>query len=641
VALLFIFLAWLLMSINASSAIGALDKSISDRQSELAKPVKTKGEVSAMEAQKTKVDNQRARLWYDNYARQEEANLFAWPVSKNVGLNRLSDLKMKFGSGFITNNTELQPEVILNTFTDGYTNIAEQMAPTRFPNNNWRSVLRHVSDWGTKTTVEVPWLWLALEDFWIQRAVLMPIKEFNTQAATFVDVTPAEEAAKNPLKRVFRNRIWELELEVTETAGKRAIRGKIRNLTSRLQVLGMNKSMLVHIWFNEVNSDLRDYELTVRGDSVIGSGELDIPSVPLNLTMDVTKFAKVMQVFDESTVPVKLVTAFEIGKVDHKNRSAKLMQPAHIEKLLEAESAAAAESGATTGSGMGDGFGSSGGMPGMMGPGSPMAGGPDGEGGMMGPGGPFGARGAATGAKSGLWTAVLKPSKDRYIKRTEDVRRIPVALAVVVNNSCVSDVMVAFANSPIRFQITQVQWQRYRTPLPPVVDDDGPGSFIPSGGPGGVPPGMPGMPGSPGGMRPGMPGVPGGTGGGFPPGRDGDEEEGMGGSGSPGGVFPGGGNLLQQTGGKKLPDEANAGLCELGIFGILSFYEKGQKPEAIPEQPTDPALPTEPVTPTEPINPTPPMPNEPMNPDNPQQPATPPTEPKNPGEPEQPSDPGK
>ena len=41
---------------------------------------------------------------------------------------------------------------------------------------------------------------------------------------------------------------------------------------------------------------------------------------------------------------------------------------------------------------------------------------------------------------------------------------MPIGIDVVVDQAYQQDVLLAFANSPIRFQITQVTWNRFREP---------------------------------------------------------------------------------------------------------------------------------------------------------------------------------
>src|SRR5262249_12347624 len=88
--------------------------------------------------------------------------------------------------------------------------------------------------------------------------------------------------------------------------------------------------------------------------------------------------------------------------------------------------------------------------------------------------------------------------RDRYVHVTErgQVRRMPVALAVTVEQAHIPNVLAAFSNSPLRMQVTQVHMVHVRSDmLRPPAEGGAPG--VP-GGPddGGLPP-KPGFPRSP------------------------------------------------------------------------------------------------------------------------------------------------
>jgi hypothetical protein len=595
VALLFAGIAFLIMFLMASGSIKAKQAEIEKVEADLKSKTNTKGEIKLLEEQKGKLEKQRETLWLDNYERQEAAKVFDWPPGDANFRALGSNKALKFGDEILVNNNELAPQTMYKAFDSGYSKLAAQLAPVRFASGSWKSTFRHVTNWGTKTAVEVPWMWLALEDFWVQKAILLPIIDFNEEAATFVDVTPkpAKGEEENLLKRTLRNRVWELKLEVVDPQGKPTIKGSLRNLSTRLRTLGVEKSMKVKIWFKDKVKEEHDFELIIRGELVPGSASIDVKPEAIRNVAELNKFHKVQQEFDEATVPVRLVKSVEMTKLDHKNRTATLEMPAHIAKIVDAETAAAppATDGAT------------GGMPGSPGPPGMMNGSA---------GGGEGGTAAAAGAKTGPWETILKGNKARYVKRTTDVRRMPIALSVVVETDAVNELLVAYANSPMRFHITQTQWQRFNGALPNLAGET-PASAPPAGGGGdgrsnddmeGPGPGK-GRP--PGGMFPGGP--PGGM---FP--------------GGPAGAGPGapaGGSAASSSEGKPMPSEANAGLSELAIYGVISLYEKAApakvedkgttpmndvvpSPAPDPAKPMpDPAKPAEAAKPEDPVKPMP------------------------------------
>jgi hypothetical protein len=166
---------------------------------------------------------------------------------------------------------------------------------------------------------------------------------------------------------------------------------------------------------------------------------------------------------------------------------------------------------------------------------------------------------------------VTDANKKRYIGVPGQVRRMPVALSMVVDQAYMQDVLMAYANCPLRFQITQVHWERFRGTLTPAgsteSEDTGPrlttggglgDGFLPNEGrpqsgfrPGGIGIGPVGP--SPG---PGIPGAPG--------------------LGGLSGQFGSAGSTTVTEG------QITAGLVQLTVYGIISIYEKYQS-EAPPE----------------------------------------------------------
>jgi hypothetical protein len=245
--------------------------------------------------------------------------------------------------------------------------------------------------------------------------------------------------------------------------------------------------------------------------------------------------------------------------------------------------------------------------------------------GGVGPGG-MGFGGGPGQPGGGPLLAVIDGNKKRYLEVTKQVRRMPVGIVVVVDQAYMQDMLLAFANSPLRFQITQVNWTRFRDTLSGIggsggglpgegisygsgqvnfsgsPDPDGPRpsrgsspmSFTPSPPPMSftpppmsfTPPPMSFTP-PPGSMGPGMAGP------GYP------------GSGYPGSSYPGsyGPSTVSES-------QITSSLVELSIYGIVSLYEKYEAPKPPGEaNATTPAG----TTPTTPM-PTTPMPEMPMTP---------------------------
>jgi hypothetical protein len=169
----------------------------------------------------------------------------------------------------------------------------------------------------------------------------------------------------------------------------------------------------------------------------------------------------------------------------------------------------------------------------------------------MGPGGPgTGPGGLGGGGAASNPTSVNGFERNRYLKATAQCRHLPIGMVLIVDQDHVHDVLVAVANSRLRIQITQVEFQHVAS-----SGMSAPGGMFPGapGGPGGPAPGGPGGPGTKPPPMPIPPKTPGG-----PPG----------GPGGPGTEVPPGGNL-----GTTSPGE-DGNLVELRIYGIASIYER-------------------------------------------------------------------
>jgi len=559
-----------------------------------AKP-KGKGVGVELSKQKGQLDTKVTALWGENFQQQKVAGLFKWPntLRADTELAKLEKRNLPFGDDFLVpadkeavagaprqyyldaNQTELAEFAAPNVYQKAYKDMADKVFPTRFgrggpaapaggeegprgpgpggpgmagpglQNNQgdgWQAVLRHVTEWGTTAKPTVPELWLALEDIWVQRELLAVVERTNKALTRF-----EPEFAfwnYNPLKRTFVSRLWAIDLEVVTEASRKYLKATVRNPNDRLQMLGASKVMRLKVWLDnpsDAQPSLPDY--VIGGELVPGRGTMDVPlqktdprnkvlpgshAIPLDRL--ITRISKVEQILDEVSVPVKLIQALELGVTDHRRGVATFVAP----KLKGLPEDAVVDPTAAT---------TTPAMPGAggRGPGGPGLGGEGEPGGL--PGGLPGGGLAGAAQKSGPKEAVLLGNKLRYVEATDQVRRMPVALSVVLDLAFEQDLLVQFTNSPMRFHVTQTGWQRFRGSLPKTSQLGGqPG--LPGGGPG-----QPGFPGA------GLPGVGGGPGGGSP-----DGEGGFSGFGGPTSAA--------------VTAQANAGLVTLAVYGVVSLYNE-------------------------------------------------------------------
>ncbi|MDB5312963.1 MAG: hypothetical protein JWO38_7165 [Gemmataceae bacterium] len=614
VAPLIVLIAVILMTSGVGAAIDKKKDEITKAKTDLQSKTNPKPKVliERLDNQVDELGKKRTDLWKDNWERQiglttrkdasgkdvpvqdPNRNLLRWPKSSllakfNYTADYASDPNQKkFGDEIVPQkddngeyNEFKKTEVYLAEFSNVRgpgsppgTGMVDRVAPTTF-DQGWERVLRHVrsgeAGWGQgRPTSEQ--LWLALEDIWVQRAMLNAIRSVNDQIGTFARVprhVDGKVAEDTNLERSFQSRIWHVALKVAprQTDGRYVITGTLANMTDQLQLLGTGGGMTLNVWLspdpNAPPVQFRIYGESLAGHTGVPITQTDDHVLPAGIVP--TEIARVEQAFDARTVPIRRIDRVALGFKDSRYAAKPLEMPQFELYKKEAEAAAAGTATDPSGPG-GSGFGNPMGPPGSSSPG-PVKSFP---GGPPGPGGPGGGGTTTQMDGGGEVASVLDGNKRRYIEVTQQVRRMPVAISVVIDQSYIQDLLLAYANSPLRFQITQVHWERFRGTM-------GGGS---AGGPGGSAggedivgsargtqgegfrfgsgagpspfPGMPFRPGPGPGPRPG-------------PGP------GPMGMGPPGGPPGGGGTLSTVT-----ETQLTAGLVELTVYGVVSLYEKYQ-----------------------------------------------------------------
>ncbi|MBL8864455.1 MAG: hypothetical protein JNK93_02710, partial [Planctomycetia bacterium] len=346
-------------------------------------------------------------------------------------------------------------------YADAYAKLGASVAPTKLK-GGWNSVLRWVGDWGPLLP-ESQQLWIVMEDIWMQRALLSPIVAVNQAITEFKPVAPIT----SPMKRKFVSRIWELDLEIAPRdgmAGGRVIKGKLKNRTGQLQILGTGSAMRVNVWFDPKALHLPPFELRIEGAGVPGGETIDIPPLPSHVlppSLEVIEIAKVEPVLDPRTVPIRRMDRLAIGYLSSKDFGKELKAG-----NFWVEAAGAAAPAASTGTETG--------MP-------PVSGGAV-EPGSGGAGGQTASTGIANG-RSGAMRLIdaADGSRKRYLEVTDQLRRVPVAFTVVVDQMYVNDVLIAYANSALRFETSQVHWSRFTESLDDKTPAGGSGESIEAG----------------------------------------------------------------------------------------------------------------------------------------------------------------
>ncbi|MBN9520296.1 hypothetical protein J0H58_17495 [bacterium] len=631
-----VLVAVLAVTATVGAAIEAKNKAVGDAQKEIdgKQNVKSDPLIKVLDDQKGQLEVKRTELWKENWERQigvtattdkdgkvveakqdPNRNLLRWPRSQSLARFEYtpeyatSKTQLKFGDKIPSpNGDELSQfkvrEVYLAEFTSpNKTGMADKVAPTTFL-NGWQSVLRHISfppvgtggpsGWGERVPGSEQ-VWLALEDMWVQRAMLGQVKAVNDQLGAFERV-PLLDANNRPvdapLHRTFQSRIWRVELKVAEDEKdrtKKVLTGRIKNVTDRLQTFGAGSRMVLKVW---VTGDPKGEPVPfeIGGEFLPGGAEREVVrdrKHDLPPGVNPTEIVRVEQVFDTRTVPVRRIDALTLGFRDSRHALMPLKMPKFELYEKEAEKAAS------------DPSAGAGGSPGPGGPGS--ASGPPPGMAFPGPGRGHGSEGGVGGmaGAAGTVETVVEANRKRYVELTAQVRRMPVAITVVTDQAYIQDVLLAYANSPLRFQITQVHWKRFQGSLTGTGTGTGTGAEGGYGSPegsvlisGAGTTGSGFLPGEGGGggfSRGGFGSFSGPTGAGAGPGR------GLPGPGSPIGIAPPLGMMPMGPGGSPMgpggspfgpggtmtsvsESQLTAGLVELTIYGIVSLYEKYQAP---------------------------------------------------------------
>jgi hypothetical protein len=151
--------------------------------------------------------------------------------------------------------------------------------------------------------------------------------------------------------------------------------------------------------------------------------------------------------------------------------------------------------------------------------------------------------------------------RSRYVEITPQLRRMPVALSLIVDQGNIQDVLAAIGNSRLRVQVTQALWSKFSGDIKPAITEAGPagGEERPAarGKGGSKPPAPTGREQRPAGKLGGMAGP-------------------MGGGGKPPTPPPSGatGGTPVAARSALLADDQDFELVELNVYGIATLYER-------------------------------------------------------------------
>ncbi|MER3414893.1 MAG: hypothetical protein C4297_01595 [Gemmataceae bacterium] len=293
-------------------------------------------------------------------------------------------------------------------------------------------------------------------------------------------------------RRRFQNGLWLVDARLLEGPGGQGIvEGTFYNISGRRLLPSGFEAVVQDARKVQFSAQIRFEGKELRGLVAGESRPLPRSTVQVGTPRELIAMRMTL---DWRTVPIKRIDRIEMGRVAHSQSDRTyLAQLVEYDFARKGGQAASPAVPATA-----PGPGGSTGVSGM----------PEGGAGM-------GAAGAAAGAglaggysrSQEKFTPIHRLPTERYVANDEgkldiEVRRIPIAMVVIVDQRYINNVLTAVNNSRLRIQITQVVFTRVpELPRPGTPQTGGTGTLS---GPGA------GAPGAPGGLVP--PGAPPGTG---------------------------------------------------------------------------------------------------------------------------------
>jgi hypothetical protein len=458
--LICLFILWT----NASDAVEGKKKEVTATKDRLNKIKNPKNEkwLTALGEKETKVEAQKDKVWAEAWKAQSDMILFpeSFPGAKEV------NEKLYFGDP-LSENFRINYARAGGPYRAQYDANIEIVDPVKSP------VVGEVQFKGGPEAIFPPFsgkfdhlppdsieLWLLQEELAMERELLRIIRDTNDMIATFHKQSgaPKPDKSKGEIDhQIFANSDFKLDLVLAEEKGKKIFRCTLTNISKRRQALGI--PFLVSVkGLEDAQGFFADGEPLPPGASIVvkdrqgGDQEKDLTLQTQSGVLSGEVLQGVMQVYNWRTAPVKRIDTIKMGV--QSNRTQGALNPPGFDKAA-ADAAAAQQAAQPADAG---GGGGATGMEGFMARMQRMGGG-DRGGGFGGGGG----RGDQT--KNGF-------EKNRYMSVSKQVRRIPILLAVVMDQAHVQDFLTVVANSKLRIQTTQVYWQRFHDDIKPTFSEE-------------------------------------------------------------------------------------------------------------------------------------------------------------------------
>jgi hypothetical protein len=551
--------------------------------------------VAPLKKKEEELKSRKEKVWQKAW--QTQVDLMTWPGDDHAPLDQM--LKDAYFLDPIK-NPEWRDRYATTLYAPQYAEFKNAIFPAYYNGGSYEAILRPVTTWsGPSGLPDSDECWFAQEDLWVKRDLIGAIRDAIDTASVFkadpIDAKKEAPPAGAVARYRFHNDNWELTLILEPDKDKKLTispKSTVKNINRdrrRLAVAAVGLAVAQQAKSGAVRGPVT---FSLEGEPLEYGKVAELKKPVVIDTFKADEPLEVHQVFNWYTSPVKRLDRLELAtRAAESHRMAKYALQTKSSGPKDENAAATPPAAGGTGGGAG-GTGGAGGPAGMSAPPPGLAGGGDLRGGL----GAMGGTPAAAGVE-----------RNRYLDLSDQVRRMPVGLVLVVDQARIPDVLTALTNSRLHIWVTQWEWQHTQGVQPPAKpepssDEEGGdtregatrpgplGSGMRPPGTGGTgpaagsmrPPGLGGTVGGglggpkmgsgmgpPPGMRP--PAM-GGTGGGLMPPIGGMGGFGrLGGLGGTGGFRPGFFGGSPEAAGLEAEDP---NLVELTVYGIASLYER-------------------------------------------------------------------
>jgi hypothetical protein len=404
--------------------------------------------ISRQDDKLKKEGAQKDRIWGEAWKVQfikEDSRFMTWPPTLQPEdldfLNKLyfgdpidDTIRNHYGTAYFNKNRPAESQLV---------QAIELVQPgvVQFL-NPWHTTIRWVQEWKSEPPTAED-IWLAQEDMWVQTGLLKIIATTNDLLAKMKEDKAMDERYKDARHRVFTNVNWSLDLDVSQAIeGKPVFQYKLTNIGRRRQILPIKFQITFTGLAQPTELEVTGEPLT-PGKSIAGPKE----GKPIPVQFGSPKgIAEVKQLFDWRTVPIKRIDQLQMGVNSVRTTGLPLKPPEGgvFKKDTPDASQSTQSSDTTRGGKLGTITSASGGN---------VAG------------------GNVAGSSSTDSKTVNGLERNRYLEVSPQVRRMPVGLALVVDQAHIQDVLTAVANSALRIQSTQWHWRRFHGDIKPKEEE--------------------------------------------------------------------------------------------------------------------------------------------------------------------------